>query len=65
MKMLLVLLPAPSLSLLALSLLAPAWAQLAPPNAQGMSMGHVQLNVTDVEAQKKFWMSEFETIETG
>ena len=62
MKTLLVLLPAPSLSLLALSLLAPAWAQLAPPNAQGMSMGHVQLNVTDVEAQKKFWMSEFDAV---
>ena len=35
---------------------APAMAQLAPPNGnRGVSMGHVHLTVTDVDAQKKFW----------
>jgi catechol 2,3-dioxygenase-like lactoylglutathione lyase family enzyme len=47
-------------SALALNLLAPVYAQLAPPNEAGIAMGHVQLNVTDVEAQKKFWMSQFD-----
>jgi catechol 2,3-dioxygenase-like lactoylglutathione lyase family enzyme len=45
---------------LALNLLAPCYAQLAPPNEAGISMGHVHLNVTDVEAQKKFWTSQFD-----
>jgi catechol 2,3-dioxygenase-like lactoylglutathione lyase family enzyme len=42
----------------ALMLLAPArasWAQLAPGNAAGVSMGHVHLVVQDIEAGKKFW----------
>jgi catechol 2,3-dioxygenase-like lactoylglutathione lyase family enzyme len=33
----------------------PAWAQLAPPNAAGVTMGHIHLFVKDVDAQKKFW----------
>src|SRR5207302_666227 len=33
-----------------------ASAQLAPPNAQGVSMGHVHLNTADPEIQKKFWI---------
>ena len=33
----------------------PASAQLAPPNAAGVTMGHIHLFVKDVDAQKKFW----------
>jgi hypothetical protein len=40
----------------------PRWghAQLLQPNADGLSMGLVVLNVSDVQAHKKFWMSEFD-----
>jgi catechol 2,3-dioxygenase-like lactoylglutathione lyase family enzyme len=38
----------------------PVAAQLPPPNEKGLAMGHVHLNVTDVDAQKKFWMEQFE-----
>lgn len=31
-------------------------AQLAPPNAAGVSMGHIHLMVADPEAQKKLWV---------
>ncbi|HEV2447650.1 MAG TPA: VOC family protein [Candidatus Sulfopaludibacter sp.] len=31
-------------------------AQLAPPNASGISLGHVHLMVADPEAQKKLWV---------
>lgn len=34
-------------------------AQLLPPNAAGVTMGHVHLNVSNVEAQKKFWVDLF------
>ena len=30
-------------------------AQLAPPNAEGVAMGHIHLAVRDVDAQKAFW----------
>jgi hypothetical protein len=33
----------------------PAWAQLAPPNQAGVTMGHIHLAVKDVDAQKAFW----------
>ncbi len=35
----------------------PVWAQLAPQNQSGVTMGHVHLAVKDVEAQKAFWTS--------
>jgi catechol 2,3-dioxygenase-like lactoylglutathione lyase family enzyme len=35
-------------------------AQLLQPNAEGLSMGLVVLNVTDVAAHKKFWVDEFD-----
>jgi catechol 2,3-dioxygenase-like lactoylglutathione lyase family enzyme len=44
--------------ILSLAMLIPAratWAQLAPPNDAGVSMGHVHLVVADLEAGKKFW----------
>jgi catechol 2,3-dioxygenase-like lactoylglutathione lyase family enzyme len=31
-------------------------AQVAPPNEAGVSMGHLHLNVRDVEAAKRFWI---------
>jgi catechol 2,3-dioxygenase-like lactoylglutathione lyase family enzyme len=34
----------------------PLLAQLAPPNAQGVTMGHIHMNVRDVAAQKHFWI---------
>jgi catechol 2,3-dioxygenase-like lactoylglutathione lyase family enzyme len=33
-----------------------SWGQVYPPNDAGVSMGHVQENVRDVEASKKFWI---------
>jgi len=33
-----------------------AEAQLAPPNAAGVSMGHLHFYVADVDANKQFWM---------
>ena len=35
---------------------SPVGAQLATPNESGVAMGHVHLNVRDVEAHKKFWV---------
>jgi len=34
-----------------------AWAQLSPPNAAGVRMGHLHYHVRDVEANKRFWVS--------
>jgi len=48
------------LALIAVSaLLPPAHAQLAAPNEAGVSMGHVHLNVTNIDVQKKFWIEYF------
>jgi catechol 2,3-dioxygenase-like lactoylglutathione lyase family enzyme len=43
----------------ALISLGSALAQLAPPNEAGVAMGHVHLNVRDMEVQKKFWIDHF------
>ena len=40
----------------ALATVAPVRAELAPPNATGVSMGHVHLAVKDVEAERKFFI---------
>jgi catechol 2,3-dioxygenase-like lactoylglutathione lyase family enzyme len=42
-------------SFLAVAFAMPAAAQLAPPNAAGVSAGHIHLYVSDVPAQQKFW----------
>lgn len=42
--------------LLAATLASP---QLLPPNSQGMTMGHVHLNVADIAVQTKFWVEQF------
>jgi catechol 2,3-dioxygenase-like lactoylglutathione lyase family enzyme len=47
------------ISALAFLLAQPASAQLAPPNAAGVTYGHVHLNVRDVEVQKKLWVEHF------
>src|SRR5258706_2715450 len=41
------------------SLASPAYAQLAPFNAAGMTYGHVHLTVKDIEVQKKLWVEQF------
>ena len=44
--------------ILGLAMLIPArasWAQVAAPNAAGVSMGHVHFMVQDVDAAKTFW----------
>jgi catechol 2,3-dioxygenase-like lactoylglutathione lyase family enzyme len=48
------------LLLLPIALLVSAsatWAQLAAPNDEGVAMGHLHLNVKDVDANKKFFVS--------
>jgi catechol-2,3-dioxygenase len=35
-----------------------ALAQLPPPNAAGVSMGHLHLNVKDIDESKKFWVDQ-------
>ena len=47
---------------LAATLAGHAAAQIAPPNAAGVSMGHVHLNVRDVEEQRKFWTEQFAAV---
>jgi catechol 2,3-dioxygenase-like lactoylglutathione lyase family enzyme len=51
-------------SLLVLTLtvaaLAPLHAQLLQPNAEGLSMGLILVNVSDVAAHRKFWVDEFD-----
>ena len=40
-------------------LAVPAFAQLATPNAAGLTYGHVHLNVADIEVHKKLWVEFF------
>jgi len=46
---------------------SPAVAQLAPPNAAGLTYGHVHLNVTSIEHHQAFWAEHFggEPVERG
>jgi len=44
---------------LLLAVAAPARAQLSPMNAAGVTYGHVHLNVSDIEVQKKLWVDLF------
>jgi catechol 2,3-dioxygenase-like lactoylglutathione lyase family enzyme len=34
---------------------APAFAQLAAPNASGVAIGHIHINASDVDVQSRFW----------
>jgi catechol 2,3-dioxygenase-like lactoylglutathione lyase family enzyme len=47
---------------LALLWARPAPAQLARPNAAGVTFAHVHLNVTDVEVHKKLWVEQFDGV---
>ncbi|HLH40190.1 MAG TPA: VOC family protein [Bryobacteraceae bacterium] len=47
------------LLLLAAAMSWPAGAQIAPPNELGVAMGHVHLNVKDIETQRTFWTTYF------
>jgi catechol 2,3-dioxygenase-like lactoylglutathione lyase family enzyme len=49
-------------SLLALVLVRPVHAQLFPPNQAGITMGHIHLNVRNIEAHRKFWVDVFGAI---
>lgn len=48
-----------SIVVLSLSLPLAASGQLAPPNDAGITMGHVHLNVANVDVQKKLWVEHF------
>ena len=52
-------------SVLALSIATPVYAQLAPPNAAGVTFGHVHLNVRDIEVHKKLWVEHFGGVVVG
>lgn len=56
-----------SAALIALAVAIPAHAQLAPLNAEGMTYGHVHLNVSDLDLHKQFWTEHFggEVFEKG
>ena len=45
----------------------PAQAQLATPNGNGITYGHVHLNVADIEVHKKLWVEWFggEVVQKG
>ena len=62
------LLPTATLVLvLALVFAPPAGAQLATPNDNGITYGHVHLNVSDIEVHKKLWVEWFggEVVQKG
>ena len=46
----------------ALSVAVPAHAQLAAPDAAGMTFGHVHLNVSDLELHKDLWAEHFGSV---
>lgn len=57
----------PALVVLAFAFPASTSAQVAPYNADGMTFGHVHLNVSDLEAHKALWVEHFggEVVEKG
>ncbi|MDA0207717.1 MAG: VOC family protein [Acidobacteria bacterium] len=50
------------LVLLAMVIIAPVGAQLVPPNELGLAMGHVHLNVSDVELHRQIWINHFDAV---
>ncbi len=46
---------------------APAYSQLATPDENGLTYGHVHLNVSDMEENKRIWVEHFnaEIVERG
>jgi glyoxalase/bleomycin resistance protein/dioxygenase superfamily protein len=53
---------APLLMLAMTALTSPAYAQLAPPNKDGLTYGQVAVNVRDIDAHKKLWVEQFEGV---
>ena len=51
-----------TLAALALLAAAPASAQLARPNADGVNFAHVHLNVADMELHKRLWVEHFDGV---
>ena len=49
-------------TLFTLCLIAPATAQLPPPNHAGVAMGHVHLNVSDIEQHRQIWIDHFDAV---
>jgi catechol 2,3-dioxygenase-like lactoylglutathione lyase family enzyme len=47
---------------LAFVLASPAYAQLAPPNKDGLTYGIVEVNVRDIDVHKKLWVEYFEGV---
>lgn len=47
---------------LACLIAAPASAQLARPNAEGVYFAHVHLNVADIEVHKRLWVEHFDGV---
>ncbi len=52
----------PFVLLLVMSIIAPVSAQLVPPNELGVAMGHVHLNVRDVEQHRQIWIDHFDAV---
>ena len=49
-------------AVVALTLAAPAIAQLAVPNEAGVTYGHVHLNVSDIALHKRLWVEYFDGV---
>jgi len=49
-----------SVAAMVIAALAQTDAQLLPPNPSGMTMGHVLLNVSDIDAHRNFWTKQFD-----
>ncbi len=49
----------PFIATVACLLASLSYAQLAPPNENGLTYGHVHLNVSDVEVHEKLWVEHF------
>jgi catechol 2,3-dioxygenase-like lactoylglutathione lyase family enzyme len=50
------------IAMAALVLAGPATAQLASPNAAGVTFAHVHLNVVDIELHKRLWVDHFDGV---
>jgi catechol 2,3-dioxygenase-like lactoylglutathione lyase family enzyme len=48
-----------ALAITTLAAVPPAYAQLAPPNKDGLTFGEMAVNVHDIEWHKKFWVEQF------
>ena len=49
-----------AVGLVVTALTVPAFAQLAPPNKDGLTYGQVAVNVRDIEAAQEVWVEFFD-----